>query len=80
MTEVSNWDTEEVEETLGSRLSWFDCPVLAPAEMLATIKRCGGLDGRSLNLFAALERPRDRIFSIYTCARTYIAQAPITSM
>jgi hypothetical protein len=36
---------------------WLDCPILPPAEMLARIKQNGSLDGRSVNLFAALERP-----------------------
>jgi hypothetical protein len=38
--------------------SWFECPILRRDEMLATIKQNGGLDGRSVNLFSALERPR----------------------
>jgi len=72
MTETPNWDTEDIDEILGSRLSWFDCPILPPGEMLATIKRCGGLDGRSLNLFAALERPpRSDLFNLYLRENLY---------
>ena len=40
--------------------SWFECPILRQDEMLATIKRKGSLDGRSVNLFSALERPAAR--------------------
>src|SRR5437764_14933843 len=39
-------------------LGWFDCPILDPADMLARIKGRKSLDGRSINLFSALERPR----------------------
>src|SRR4051794_9491867 len=42
----------------GPGLGWFDCPILEPTDMLATIKGRKSLDGRSINLFSALERPR----------------------
>jgi hypothetical protein len=72
VTGIPNWDTEDVDEIVGSRLSWFNCPILPPGEMLATIKRCGRLDGRSLNLFAALERPpRSDLFDLYLRENLY---------
>jgi len=52
--------------------SWFDCPILRPDEMLATINRDGSLDGRSVNLFAALERPpKSDLFELYLRENLY---------
>ena len=52
--------------------SWFECPILRRAEMLATIKHKGALDGRSVNLFSALERPpKSDLLELYLCENLY---------
>jgi len=49
---------EHLDEYEQPGVGWVDCPVLPPTDMLATIKGRDVLDGRSTNLFGALERPR----------------------
>jgi hypothetical protein len=57
--EDDDWDTLDVEEFPEvQEPDWSDCPILHRAEMFEEIKRRGALDGRSLNLFSALTRPR----------------------
>jgi hypothetical protein len=52
--------------------SWFECPILRRAEMLATIKQKGALDGRSVNLFSALERPpKSDLLELYLWENLY---------
>jgi hypothetical protein len=58
---VYDEDADDIGEPDAAGLSWFDCRILPPAEMLETIKRQGSLDGRSVNLYRALERPRTPI-------------------
>jgi hypothetical protein len=53
---IDRMDDEEPADLLVPE--WFECPVLPPTEMLARIKRHGALDGQSVNLFGALERPQ----------------------
>jgi hypothetical protein len=65
-------DLDDLDDLVEAGPSWFDCPTLHPDEMLATIKRNGNLDGRSLNLFSALERPpRSDLFELYLRENLY---------
>jgi hypothetical protein len=51
---------------------WLDCPILPPDEMFAVIGRCGELDRRSVNLFAALERrPRSGLAELFLWRNLY---------
>src|SRR5215217_6172838 len=50
-------DSREIEPPV-QEPDWVDCPILGRMEMFEGIKRCEALDGRSVNLFSALTRPR----------------------
>src|SRR4051794_23338509 len=53
------WDARDVEEfPKVQEPDWFDCPILRRPEMFEEIKRHRALEGRSLNVFSALTRPR----------------------
>jgi len=59
-------DDDEYDDCIDRDPDWLDCPILPPDNMLATIRRFGKLDGRSVNLFGALERhPSSSLIQIY---------------
>jgi hypothetical protein len=65
-------DEDDFDEYPDLGPDWLDCPILPPDEMFAVIGRCGELDRRSVNLFAALERrPRSGLAELFLWRNLY---------